>query len=153
MKGNALSRCYRDFAGIETRDRDLMLSLQRDLLKTLPLQNSDAAEELESQITQILEKAMIHLQQTLLPETLDVIICCLHQSGKQYRAYLFNKNDTESDDLHDFDLSVKKDVILCKFTVFLTLQKCFQNHLNPCSTSQISQLVYSIYIKHRKRKT
>ena len=39
MKGNAFARCYRDFSGIETRDRDFMLSLQRELLKSLPSKN------------------------------------------------------------------------------------------------------------------
>jgi hypothetical protein len=41
---------------------------------------------------------MIHLQQTILPEMLDVIVCCVNKSGKDYRAYVFNKNDDSQED-------------------------------------------------------
>ena len=71
-------------------------------------------------MTSVLERAMIYLQQTILPETLDAIVCCLQQApgSKKYRAFVFNKTSDdasyEEPEMQDFSLSIKKDIILCK---------------------------------------
>jgi hypothetical protein len=59
----------------------------------------------------VLEQAIVHLQQTLLPEALDLIIVCRKELA-QYRALLFNRKSGVTASA-DFDLPLSDD-ILCK---------------------------------------
>jgi hypothetical protein len=89
MKGNAIGGQYRDFTGISTCDRLLMQDLQREFLKSLPAQ-----DDLESQLALVLERAILYLQQSLLPESLDAIVCSLRLAGNSssVRAFVFNRS-------------------------------------------------------------
>lgn len=119
LKGEACKRQWRDFSGLQTKDRDFMLSLQKELISQIPLVDTMRANvEVQTVVTATLEKAMIYLQQTLLPEGLDAIVCSVVNSttSSKYRAYLFNKSGGEADDeeMQDFSISVKKDIIMRK---------------------------------------
>lgn len=75
MRSNAANQQYRDFNGIKFKDREIMLSLQRQLFtEGAQLNIQEQNQDLESQFTFVIEQAMTYLQESILPESLDVIV-------------------------------------------------------------------------------
>ena len=55
----------------------------------------------------VLETAIVYFQKTILPESLDIIICTFKQES--YKAYCFNN------EIKDFEF--EQDIIMSKFKV------------------------------------
>ena len=94
------------------KDREFMLELEREILKRIP-DSSSSVEYLEQLITYVLECSITHLQQSIIPERLDAIVCCLafvHQSST-VRAYVFNKTAAETNDPYGVQRLCEEQVV------------------------------------------
>ena len=73
MRAHAAERVYRDFHGIEIKDRDYMGKLVGKLLKA-NLNCQEGSENLERALASVIESSMSYLQSTLSPEQLDLLL-------------------------------------------------------------------------------